>query len=806
LHDAAAIVVTDTLGDMLPAQGTALCHWPDGSIKWLLLDTITQVPAEAETVLAVAAAEAPSTPLGAIGSGDGLTLDDGELVLTLPTTGQLMTVAVTGVDTVATLSLLDVDGVLRDARVTEVIQEASGPVRGSVTIHGLIDATLLAFTCRIDAFSGLSAVRIAVTLHNPQAAKHENGLWDLGDDGSVLFGAFSWRVTGDDDDAYWCLTPGGEVAEGSVAIHQASSGGDNWDSLNHVGRDGRVNLPFKGYQVHRDGELVSAGDRCQPAMARGQLALSLEQFWQNFPKRLNTDADGLCLDLFPFQTDVPHELQGGERKTHRFWLAVGDDALSRAADLAAGVTPVLDPIQVAKSGAIAMLQPLDADGEYARAVAPAAFGDRAFVHRRELIDEYGWRNFGDLFADHEGQFYTGDAPLISHYNNQYDVIYGLLIQYLRSGDEAWWQPAEDLARHVVDIDIYHTTQDRAAYNGGLFWHTDHYEHAASATHRTYSKASLKGRSADQYGGGPANEHAYSSGLLLHYYLTGDPHSKAAVTGLADWLMAMDDGCHTVLGWVDNGPTGAASRTCETEYHGPGRGAGNAINVLLDAATLSDAEVYLSKAEQLIRRSVHPADDLAALALDQPELRWSYTVYLQALGRYLMWKEERGALDEHYDYARQALLHYADWVAQHEVPYLSQPERLEFPTETWAAQDIRKACVLDLAARYRDPIGAIQWRERAAYFYQDALARLAGFESADATRPLAILLSCGWQRAYFSSHGEDAAPSMEARFEHGVPTPFISQKRRVLSRIKSPLMWPKLVWGLLNNGPKKWRAS
>ena len=44
----------------------------------------------------------------------------------------------------------------------------------------------------------------------------------------------------------------------------------------------------------------------------------------------------------------------------------------------------------------------------------------------------------------------------------------------------------ELANHVVDIDIYHTTRDKAAYCGGLFWFTDHYLDAATSTHRTYS--------------------------------------------------------------------------------------------------------------------------------------------------------------------------------------------------------------------------------------------------------------------------------------------------------------------------------
>ena len=43
----------------------------------------------------------------------------------------------------------------------------------------------------------------------------------------------------------------------------------------------------------------------------------------------------------------------------------------------------------------------------------------------------------------------------------------------------------ELAAHVVDIDLYHTTQDKSAYNGGMFWHTYHYGDADTATHRTF---------------------------------------------------------------------------------------------------------------------------------------------------------------------------------------------------------------------------------------------------------------------------------------------------------------------------------
>src|SRR5262249_16795313 len=151
----------------------------------------------------------------------------------------------------------------------------------------------------------------------------------------------------------------------------------------------------------------------------------------------------------------------------------------------------------------------------------------------------------------------GEKPVISHYNNQYDVLFGLLLHHLRSGKRDWLDVADPLARHLIDIDIYHTDKDGAKYNGGLFWHTDHYGSAATGTPRGYSRANAQpGKS---YGGGPSCEHNYSTGLLHYYYLTGDPQAREAVLGLATWVVNMDDGRNNILGLIDDGPSGLASR-------------------------------------------------------------------------------------------------------------------------------------------------------------------------------------------------------------------------------------------------------
>jgi hypothetical protein len=146
--------------------------------------------------------------------------------------------------------------------------------------------------------------------------------------------------------------------------------------------------------------------------------------------------------------------------------------------------------------------------------------------------------------------------------------------------------------------------------------------------------------------------------------------------------------------VERGIVYAPLGSPTSDYYGADRkGAnlyGNSIVALLNGCRLSGDRRYLTKAEELIRRCVHPANDIPALNLLDVERRWYYTVFLQSLGKYLDFKTERGELDEMYAYARATLLHYARWMAANEHPYLDKPQILEFPTETWAAQELWKS--------------------------------------------------------------------------------------------------------------------
>src|SRR5262249_48658885 len=156
-------------------------------------------------------------------------------------------------------------------------------------------------------------------------------------------------------------------------------------------------------------------------------AIGMPYFWQNCPKRVACDGDGLVLSLFPAEYADCHELQAGGQKTHDFRIACGDrdDQSFEALRLPAAAAPA--PAWYAAARAMPYLTPAASDPNtaYLALVGEALDGPDSLVAKRERIDEYGWRNFGDIYADHEAVAHQGPDPFVSHYNNQYDAIAGM---------------------------------------------------------------------------------------------------------------------------------------------------------------------------------------------------------------------------------------------------------------------------------------------------------------------------------------------------------------------------------------------
>lgn len=635
--------------------------------------------------------------------------------------------------------------------------------------YGADKATSLAeFHANLTFYYQQSCIKFEFTLHNPRAALHSGGNWDLGDPGSVFFNALNFDLlSAQTGEVSWQTQPQSDwqdANEADIQLQQYSSGGENWHSPIHLDHTKQIPFNLQGYQVSRDGSVIAQGQRATPSIwFKDSLGCTLDGFWQNFPKSIAIEPGKIRFGLFPQQADTRHELQGGEKKTHTLWLNVAGEQASL--EWVHDKPRVVLPWQSYQpSASYLYINEKSANAPLRSLICNALDSDNNFYNKRETVDQYGWRHFGDLYADHETAGYQGQDIFVSHYNNQYDPIFGFLRQYMIDGDKRWFVLADDLAKHVTDIDIYHTEEDKKEYNGGLFWHTDHYLQAFTSSHRSYSKHQASGAYQDHAGGGgPGGQHCYTSGLMLHFLMTGNESSKQAVLTLCDWITHVYEGSNTclelLLAFKNRHVLGLKNHF--TGQYPLDRGTANYIIALLDSYELTQQADYLQRVEHILFNTMHPDEDLAQRQLLDVEKNWFYTVILQALIRYLHVKEGSGELDNKFYYARDCLLNFAQWMLEHEYLYLEKPEILEYPNDTWTAQDLRKAHVFAAASYFSNNLAG-KYMQKAHYFEREVYKRLTASNSKTYTRILALMMQNHGATDYYSTAaGYEFAPREQA---------------------------------------------
>lgn len=801
------------------AQFEVLNRWQDGSVRWLLTSFLAPDVsgiAKSLNVIPREARDDAGTTLPAIqppGAITAVKFLEGEIRLHM----RDLNSDPPAEQTIRLLPRLgDARGDELALQLDDIRTEVSGPVRQvflvSLRVQSLPSVTL---QIRLTQWVSAGLLQVETRIRNTRRAAHRGGLWDLGDAGSFLFRSLELSLHSDEIPAnattHWKVRRDSEVRTtmSEVFIRQFGSGEKHWSSANHLTADETNAVQTRGFEATCEAGVLR-GYQAEPTLLLegdgSTLAVAVPEFWQQFPGSVAAAMGSLDVGLFPVLPGVTHEVQGGEQKTHSFWISTQkSNADAGQLDWVFDSPRLMQsPMSIRAASAIPWFlgevltsepltqRTLNSDlssatvvCRFANYLRTATSGRFSLEARRVSIDEYGWRNFGDVPADHEQTHYAGSNTIVSHYNNQFDMIFGATLQLAATGDLKWFDLLDPLARHVMDIDIYHTSEDRAAFNGGLFWHTDHYVDARLSNHRTYSRHNQK--SGQAYGGGPSCEHNYTTGLMHYHFLTGNVEARETVLSLADWVIEMDDGRNTIFGLLDDGPTGAASATVYEDYHGPGRGAGNSINALLDAWLLTGSERYLSKLDELIRRCVHPQQNPHDLHLLDAEGHWSYTVFLNALGRYLIAKRDAELFDAMYTYARDVMKTYGRWMAVHERRTLDRPEELQYPTEAWAAQDFRKANILRIAASCEDDAGqALAMRMKADQINEAAWRDFAAFGDASLTaRCLSIVMTEGHREVFHSYCEPNLIPACPAQYEHSEWTMFVPQKQRVKTLLKSP---------------------
>lgn len=778
-------ILQDESGSLIPHETKCLASWNDASVKWLLFQLALDMEANTSKKVKIELNEKQKngkvglckTPITYIEENDVACIQTGPYLFSFRKTGvfsinELCVNDVKVLEKSSECILKDDEGMVWQPWIGDFecerlnnlvcILSFSGHFRSGEKTHNLN------FLSKCYIYAGSGDLRIDFTLWNPNAAEHKGGAWDLGDNGSILFKGLhlNFPLNIQETKGIYAVKPGstGKEFHKMIQIYQDSSGGDHWNSKNHINRYNEIPLSFKGYHVVENGDVVEKGNRATPMVfvksKTWTAGLTVPYFWENFPKSLSCNDGLLCAHIFPEAFGDLFEIQGGEQKTHTILFNVSDNPEQNPMqNLYWAHHPVevhIDPNVFDGKGFSPNLVPSEYTHhdelykEYQTFVSTAIHGDRSFFKKREMIDEYGWRNFGDLYADHEAVMHNGDGEFISHYNNQYDVIKGAIFQFMRTGDSVWWRLGREKAMHVSDIDIYRTDQDRYQYNSGLFWHTDHHLDAATSTHRTISLKHLEFKDQRFFGGGPATHHVYSTGLCYLYWMTGESRYKESASRLIQYIENAIQGPDTLmelgLNIVRNGIRKIKGIHSNHIYglDGPGRGSGNALNTMIDGYLLTSKTRYLDLAEKLIRMCIAPDDDIASRELLNSEYRWMYTVFLQSLGRYLDIAGDIPKSQNFYSYAKESFLYYAQWMLENEYPYLEKPEILEFPNETWPAQDLRKADILSIASRYCDNKQSSRYAKKSRYFFEKCFEHMKNFgEARFLTRPIVIVMTNGF---------------------------------------------------------------
>jgi hypothetical protein len=229
----------------------------------------------------------------------------------------------------------------------------------------------------------------------------------------------------------------------------------------------------------------------------------------------------------------------------------------------------------------------------------------------EENDFYGWCDYGDVPLDYE----TPSGQM----NLKYDFDYGMLLQFLRTGDYRWWELAVPACRHVVDEDVLHYEGGIDHWSdGGYFGHSYHDEPGDSNPHRNY--------------GAPHPDLYFAvSGALLHYYLTGYEESREAAFEVIEntrYRYENSYGRGNGEGWAEG----------YNDYGSDSfRPFANGLRIMGEAFMASGDGTYLATADWIIENSHRAADPFLAApraGADGGTSIFSLDMFTFSLGRHL----------------------------------------------------------------------------------------------------------------------------------------------------------------------------
>ncbi len=493
----AAVALTRD-GASAPTQTRPTALWPDGSVKWLLVDALVDLPGNDSTDYELIAAADPPSPTDEARveiRDDASRIETGRLVLELSgpdQRGLIRSIAVDGRVVASGEELVGPEVTIEGDRLIATVARGgwrvveAGPVRLVVQgdgMHVSADGTrALDFRVRITAWAGKPWCEVHYRVINREPLESttvESMTWamrpDVAPDGSKTAITVS---------NYRSRT---QTAEGEEAIRQLI--------------DAEYLLYTSNEQVPEVNWGTFTGHWRHPE--RGGLAATIFQAPQNFPKALSVGPDELTVELVP-QDAEPLRLLRGMAKGHRFLLHAHTGDVSEDELIVRGLQYQMPDRPIAAVG-----------GGYREAdVLPDLFVDEPVrrVERRllDLADErtraYGMLHWGDapeIGYTHQGR---GRGELV-YCNLEYDLPRAALIMFARTGERRMLDYLLVSAEHWMEVDVCHESDDPMRHEGMI---------AHSACHAT---------------GGVTISHEWVEGLLDYYHQTGDEFALETALGV-----------------------------------------------------------------------------------------------------------------------------------------------------------------------------------------------------------------------------------------------------------------------------------
>lgn len=239
------------------------------------------------------------------------------------------------------------------------------------------------------------------------------------------------------------------------------------------------------------------------------LAAGIYQAYQNFPKALDSSGEGITIHLLPDTGNLLKVPQGAAR-TSRCYLYFHETGLD-------------DRMLVDRAHQFEMMPvPVPEASCY---MESGVFGKYVSDHFHAPTERFLYR-YVDSRAKGLGMMNFGDGPEWEYIkqgrsggeliwiNNEYDMPHNFMIMLARTGDRRYFDYMKAAVEHWYDVDLCHYS-DQPNRLGLLYTH-----------------------SVDHVSGQPVPSHQWVEGFLDYYHMTGNPNGLEAAMSIGKGLLEL----------------------------------------------------------------------------------------------------------------------------------------------------------------------------------------------------------------------------------------------------------------------------